>query len=204
MVKRVALEHRFSSAELVSEHCDRAMMLEKSLEGGNIAVCVKDSSKKVLTQNEYCHTACGDRVGEICDVGCMELYTNDCDQQWKDWGSHIYKNSKVHGNFYDVTLLCTAQRIITFLQPLKEKYETALACYKEKGLTKREIEVIFLTIQGVSNANICQRLSISKATLRTHLNNVYTKLRKLGDMPEFMPANRTIGSIVPSGGHGQS
>ncbi len=200
MVKRVALEHCFSSADLVSEHCERAMILEKSLEGGNIAVCVKDSSKKVLTQNEYCRTACGDRVGEICGVGCMELYANDRDHQWKDWGSHVYKNSKVHGNFYDVTLLCTAQRIITFLQPLKEKYATALACYKEKGLTKREIEVIFLTIQGVSNSDICRRLAISKATLRTHLNNVYTKLRKLGDLLEFIPANRLIGGVVSGGG----
>jgi len=196
----VALKHHFSLVDTVSEHCERAMTLENSLEDGDISVCVKDSSKKVLTQNEYCRAACGDRVGKICEVGCMELYANDSDQQWKDWGSHVYKNSKVHGNFYDVTLLRTAQRIITFLQPLKEKYETALAYYKEKELTKREIEVIFLTIQGVSNSDICQRLSITKATLRTHLNNVYTKLRKLGDLLEFIPANRSIGSIVPSGG----
>jgi len=202
VVKQVALERRFSSADLAADHCERAMVLENSLECGDIAVCVKDSSKRVLTQNEHCRTACGDRVGKVCKVGCMELYAKDESQQWKDWGSHVYKNSKVHDNYYDVTLLCTAQRIITFLQPLKEKYAAALAYYREKGLTKRETEIIFLTIQGTSNSDIIENLSISKATLRTHLNNIYTKLRKLGDTLEFIPANRILSSVTP--GEGQS
>ncbi len=164
--------------------------LEASLQRSDIAVCVKDTAKKVLLQNERCRDVCGNKLGEVCTQGCMELYAEDKYQQWKDWGSRVYRNSFIHGGFYDVTLLCSSAHIITFLQPLKEKYDMALAYYREKGLTKREVEVISLTIQGISNSEICRRLSISKATLRTHLNRVYSKLRDLGEMAEFLPARR--------------
>ncbi len=174
------------------DHRDDISALEGSLEAGGIAVCVKDSRKRVLMQNESCRSVCGNRLGEVCEVGCMELYSQDRHQQWKDWGSRVYQNSSIHGAFYDVTLLCTTDHIITFLQPLKERYETALAYYRERGLTRREIEVMALAIRGISNTDICEQLSISKATLRTHLNNVYTKLREAGDHPEYIPANRML------------
>jgi len=165
-------------------------ILESSLEAGNVAVCVKDQNKRVLSQNDYCRELCGERCGEQCEIGCMELYADDKTRQWKDWGSRVYRNSFMHGGFFDVTLLCSSESIITFLQPLKDRYEMALAYYRDKGLTKRETEVVSLTIKGVSNPEICKTLSISKATLRTHLNHVYHKLRDLGEVPEFMPANR--------------
>lgn len=158
-----------------------------------MAVCVKDRNKRVLSQNDYCRELCGERVGETCETGCMELYAGDRTQQWKDWGSRVYKNACMHGGFFDVTLLCSTENIITFLQPLKDCYEMALAYYREKGLTKRETEVISLTIRGISNSEICKALSISRATLRTHLNNVYRKFRDLGEEPAFIPANRTAG-----------
>ena len=165
-------------------------ILESSLEASNVAVCVKDKNKRVLSQNDYCRELCGERCGEQCEIGCMELYADDKTQQWKDWGSRVYRNSFMHGGFFDVTLLCTSESIITFLQPLKDRYEMALAYYRDKGLTKRETEVVSLTIKGVSNPDICKALSISKATLRTHLNHIYHKFRDLGEVPEFMPANR--------------
>ncbi|VAW73816.1 hypothetical protein MNBD_GAMMA14-2389 [hydrothermal vent metagenome] len=165
-------------------------ILETSLDASNVAVCVKDRNKRVLSQNDYCRELCGDQNGKRCETGCMELYASDKTQQWKDWGSRVYKNSFLHDNFFDVTLLCSSESIITFLQPLKDRYEMALAYYRDKGLTKRETEVVSLTIRGISNPEICKALSISKATLRTHLNNVYHKFRDLGEVPEFMPANR--------------
>lgn len=165
-------------------------MLEDSLQASEIAVCVKDSHKRVLTQNQSCRHICGNRLGEVCEQGCMELYSKDESHQWKDWGSRVYKNSVIFGGFFDVTLLCSTESIITFLQPLKEKYEMALAYYREKGLTRRETQIVSLAIQGNSNSQICKLLSISKATLRTHLNNVYRKFRDLGEMPEFIPTCR--------------
>jgi ATP/maltotriose-dependent transcriptional regulator MalT len=169
------------------------LLLEQSLETGEIGVCVKDVQRKVLMQNERCREICGDIRGRACEQGCMELLAQDRSQQWKNWGTRVYKNSLINGSFNDVTLLCSKQRIITFLQPLKDKYEKALAYYREKGLTQRESEVIALTIQGKSNSDICENLSISRATLRTHLNNIYRKFRDLGETPEFIPANRISG-----------
>ena len=166
-------------------------LLETTLQTGNIGVCVKDSSKKVLMQNDQCRDICGESVGQTCERGCMELYASDTAQQWQGWGTCVYKNSYMHGGFFDVTLLCSNDNIVTFLQPLKEKYEQALAYYADKGLTRRETEVIALTIQGASNHDICESLAISKATLRTHLNNVYHKLHDRGEDPQFMPASRT-------------
>lgn len=165
-------------------------MLEESLQASHIAVCVKNGDKEVLEQNDLCRQICGDSVGETCERGCMELFAEDDVLQWKDWGTRAYKNSHIHGAFFDVTLLLSGKHIITFLQPLKDKYEQALAYYKEKGLTRRETEVVSLTIRGDSNVDICQALSISKATLRTHLNNIYRKLRDLGEEPAFIPTKR--------------
>ncbi len=165
-------------------------MLEESLQSSQIGVCVKDPHKRVLTQNTPCRRACGDRRGQVCVEGCMELYAKDESHQWKDWGARVYKNSNMFGGFFDVTLLCSTENIVTFLQPPKEKYEMALAYYREKGLTKRETQVVSLAIRGNSNSDICRLLSISKATLRTHLNNVYRKFRDLGEIPEFIPTCR--------------
>jgi len=170
-----------------------SLLLEEALEAGDIAVCVKDTQKHILMQNERCRQICGNHVGEACEQGCMELFARDRFQQWKDWGMRVYRNSLINGSFNDVTLLCSRERIITFLQPLRDKYEKALAYYREKGLTRRESEVIALTIQGSSNTDICECLSISRATLRTHLNNIYRKFRDLGETPEFIPANRLSG-----------
>jgi len=44
-------------------------------------------------------------------------------------------------------------------------------------LTKREDEVVKLIIQGYSNKQVSEKLFISEKTVKSHLNNVYKKLR---------------------------
>ncbi|MCK2218349.1 response regulator transcription factor [Actinomadura sp. ATCC 31491] len=44
------------------------------------------------------------------------------------------------------------------------------------GLTARESEVLTLVGQALSNAEIAERLSVSEATVKTHLNRAMTKL----------------------------
>lgn len=167
-------------------------ILESALNNSQVGCCVKDHNKKVLFQNNDCLKVCGDQLGQTCSEGCMELYANDHTQQWKDKGSCVYKNSYMHEQFFDVTVLCSDSHLITFLQPLNDKHEAALAFYRNAGLTKKELAIITAVIQGKSNAEICELLFISKATLKTHLNNVYRKVREQGYEPEHLPYARQM------------
>ncbi|WP_133914040.1 response regulator [Streptomyces sp. NBC_00582] len=43
------------------------------------------------------------------------------------------------------------------------------------GLTTRETEVLTLIAEGLSNQEIARRLQVSTATVKTHINNMFTK-----------------------------
>jgi DNA-binding CsgD family transcriptional regulator len=165
-------------------------LLDQILQQNNFAVCIKDTNRKVLMQNNNCQQICGDCSGNVCNTGCMKLYIEDHSQQWENWGSRIYANSLISKAYYDITLLCNDEYLITLLQPLKTKYKKALAYYSDKNLTKREMQVISYIIQGESNLAICQHLSISKATVKTHLNTIYKKIHNLDETPKYIPYKR--------------
>jgi DNA-binding CsgD family transcriptional regulator len=172
------------------------MILMQSLNDSNMVVCVKDANKFVLKQNDACKTLCGDREGEKCCIGCMEVYDADKSQQWNTWGNRTYKNCFLHESFYNVTILCSEQHLTTILQPLEQKHAKAIEYYKDLGLSKRELEVISLVITGYSNIDICQDLNISKATLRSHLNNVYSKVSDAGGSLAHLPQERSSAGSV--------
>ena len=44
------------------------------------------------------------------------------------------------------------------------------------GLTPREAEVLTLIADGLSNAQICARLVVSQATVKTHINRIFAKI----------------------------
>jgi len=43
------------------------------------------------------------------------------------------------------------------------------------GLTEREVEVLRLMAVGLSNTEICRQLYVSEATVKTHINHIFTK-----------------------------
>lgn len=45
----------------------------------------------------------------------------------------------------------------------------------DDGLTKRECEVLGLIADGLTNREIARRLYLSEATIKTHINNLFTK-----------------------------
>ena len=46
----------------------------------------------------------------------------------------------------------------------------------DSGLTRREIDVVRLVAEGLSNQQIARQLVVSEATVKTHLNHVLSKL----------------------------
>ena len=160
----------------------------------NIGVCVKNPSGRILIQNDACLMACGKRLGTVCSIGCMERYANDDIAQWKKRGMRLYENVRRRGNYFEIALICTEHHIITLLQPLTDRYTNAINYYRTMGLSKRELEIISEVIRGYSNREICEKLSITKSTLRTHLNSTYRKLEDLGEAPNYLPAKRCTAS----------
>jgi hypothetical protein len=101
----------------------------------------------------------------------MELYAKDKSQQWHNWGSRVYNNKFLHDDYYDITLLCSDDYLITFLQPLKARYSMAFAYYEDKKLTKREMIVI--------------RYLIKKFTIRVKYLNTFPTIEYLPWEPEY-------------------
>ena len=54
--------------------------------------------------------------------------------------------------------------------------ESAGARQLPDGLTPREAEVLMLIADGLSNAQICARLVVSQATVKTHINRIFAKI----------------------------
>jgi DNA-binding NarL/FixJ family response regulator len=68
-------------------------------------------------------------------------------------------------------------------QPGKADEDTAGPCADATGghvlpdgLTPREAEVLVLIADGLSNAQICARLVVSQATVKTHINRIFAKI----------------------------
>ena len=77
------------------------------------------------------------------------------------------------------------------------------ASEKQKGeysnntvLTQREVEIIPLLAEGLSNKEIAERLCIAPYTVKTHLKNIYKKLVVKNRIEAIMAANN-LKSVSP-------
>ena len=62
------------------------------------------------------------------------------------------------------------------------------------ALSAREVEIVRLVALGLRNAEVAQRLSITEGTVKTHLNNVFQKL-KVRDRVELTRYALRVGYI---------
>jgi ATP/maltotriose-dependent transcriptional regulator MalT len=67
--------------------------------------------------------------------------------------------------------------VLTVLRPhlsaIRERWEQRRRVH---GLTDREVEVVRLVKEGLTNQEIADRLVIATGTVRTHLENIFEKL----------------------------
>ncbi len=149
-------------------------MENKNIES-TLGLCIKNKDKEVLYQDQKCLDSCGDMRGQICTKGCMESYATVP-------GMTLVKNSKVNDGTVDAVVINDNQKITTLLyhhsQNVQNEEDDRLMRAKliSFGLTKSELAIFLKVLKGARNTEICQELFISRATLKTHLNNIYKKL----------------------------
>jgi len=64
----------------------------------------------------------------------------------------------------------------TVLSPSMTDRMIATLRTRKAGLSERELEVMRLVADGLSNRQVAKTLFVSEATVKTHLNHAYTKL----------------------------
>ncbi|MDG0816397.1 helix-turn-helix transcriptional regulator [Bdellovibrio svalbardensis] len=144
-----------------------------------VGVCIKDQEQRVLYQNNLSLQICGEQSGQICGKVCKKLYGEMKECSAISQGMKLFKSTEIDGSKVDAVIVNDGERISTFFYPLNEEQDQALkqeAYFAERGLTKSEIRIMQMVMQGMINSEIAEKLFISKATLKTHLNNAYKKL----------------------------
>ncbi len=63
------------------------------------------------------------------------------------------------------------------MKPLTEEHKKFLRDYFiQKSLSKSEVEVVILVLQGLINREVANRLCVAEKTIKFHLGNAYKKL----------------------------
>ncbi len=149
---------------------------KEALKKNRTSICLLRSGTRVYFQNLVCKKLCGNFSGMDCPQTCVVSCEKNLGRPLGEDGIQYFSNQKVGNQFFDVLFFNAVPYRMVMLYPLQQKYDAWLKRFRNKDLTKRELEIANLCIQGFTNSRIVKRLSISKATLKTHLNNIYKKM----------------------------
>jgi len=151
--------------------------LIKSFQNTPAGFCIQDKNKKVLYQNRASKTFCGNLNGKICPGFCFKSSLDRPGHwEWNKEGIRFLPNFKVGVRQFDAVFLNTPPYRMTLIYPRWRKMKERLAFFRNRGLSRREMQVVSLCVEGFTNTQIAQKLGISKATLKTHLNKIYRKV----------------------------
>ncbi|MNJ98563.1 HTH-type transcriptional regulator MalT [compost metagenome] len=147
--------------------------------GDKVGFCAKNLNREVVSLNGVCQKICGGMVGKVCEKGCMLAYPQVEECAELSEGMTYHKNILIDAHKVDAVIVNDGERILTMIYPLEDdqaKLRKQEIYLRERGLTRSEVRIMQMVLLGHTNAQIAEQLFISKATLKTHLNNIYKKL----------------------------
>ena len=107
-------------------------------------------------------------------LGAIAIWRKNGQEDFSDRELFMLEMLKIHIELKLFYLLNFEVTPKTFSAYSKRSNLTQFA--EEKGLTKRELEILQLINNGKNGPDICEQLYISDSTLRKHIHNIYQKL----------------------------
>ncbi|WP_214371278.1 response regulator [Pseudonocardia sp. H11422] len=98
------------------------------------------------------------------------------------YGARAYLSKVCSGDFLCDAVLAVARGSTVIPGEIQSELASEIRARRERGadnepvLSIRELEVLRLAAEGVSSSGIAERLFVSTATVKTHLQHLYTKL----------------------------
>lgn len=150
----------------------------------NVGSCCRSlKSGQVLERDQASRFICGSE--EDCESSsvCKKIFSTFLECAPVSSGVTLHKNVQLGTSLsVDVVLIPEGENLRTLVVPLNNAtdIETSKIEFLEKhGLTKSETKIMLEVFKGKRNQEIADMLFISKATLKTHLNNIYKKLPEI-------------------------
>ncbi len=147
-----------------------------ALRKNSTSICLLKKTNRVSFQNSTCKKLCGNYSGRACPQTCVQACEKNLGLRLGEQGFQHFSNQKIGNQFFDVLFFNAVPHRMVMLYPLQPKYDTWHQRFRDRDLSKREMEIADLCVQGLTNSRIIRKLCISKATLKTHLNNIYKKM----------------------------
>lgn len=142
-----------------------------------LPTCITEHNGKIISKNEACNSLCPTAEGEVCKSSSRLTPGNQIDINCTE-GMFFNKCQPMGETIVDAVTINDGLTLTTIYYPLTDHIQKQIAMVKKYDLSKRELEVAYLMLNGRSNEAITKELFISKATLKTHINSIYKKIPK--------------------------
>lgn len=179
-------------SKLISYKLDNILTIDKiTMEKQIFKNCMEQpSSAIIILDSEYKVFYYNDTLKEICCKITKEISFSNALQKLKTIiAANIINYMANNNNYIDIHLnLYNLKIISTSLPSIINRFETFYIVYIDKisnshemfskkyNLTKRELEITTLILEGYTNKEISNKLFISPHTVKTHVENIFRKV----------------------------